>query len=477
MNFISLASGSVSTYSWIIYSSLKEGLILVVSKKEPELELRDLFLDFLKAIAKKAKAEFGSNPKRFQQSKWMVKTGPSRRSSKVFKRDVFDNLSILKAYQTKWMQDSFPEKERLERSLCAYGFTDTTHPYLSLLHNWLQSPDPLAFDEHVVSDLLDEFVDAVLKNRIFTNSRFAIEGLITNSPILLQEGIIIRQITESELWDLGDINNKNQYFSPSSFLNLPDDSWKILEVKLQLDRKNLSRSYSISDIVLAAIRLESSGSFRVIDLGTETNFYSPGRMYGSLNLLQFMGGHAGTCTLDEKQIQHLQESWLNIRQIMESDKHYLRLPAQRLLEGGLRDRPEDSVLDYAIGLERLLTAGVRNELSYRFALRGATALSWEKGHTQSLYNNLKEFYNLRSFIIHGSMHTRNGTSKLISSSDARSIGEDYLRRIWWWFFENGFKEEKDGLDKGTRRIDNHILKNLSHEESCRGSRHEQEIEN
>ena len=161
---------------------------------------------------------------------------------------------------------------------------------------------------------------------------------------------------------------------------------------------------------------------------------------------------------------------------MESDTHYLWLPARRLLEGALRDKPEDAVLDYAIGLESLLTAGKEDELSYRFALRGATTLSWENGQTQYFYNKLRNFYDLRSFIVHGSMRTKKKAPKL-SPSDARSIGEDYLRRIWWWFFENGFKEEKVGLDNGTTEIDNRIIKNLSPEVSCRGSRHEQEIKN
>ena len=158
--------------------------------------------------------------------------------------------------------------------------SDTRQPYLSLVHNWLKSSDPLAFEEYAVSGLLDEFVDAVLKNRIPRKSRFAIDGLtVANSPILLHEGIIIRQVTEDELWDFGDIDSKNLVFSPVNLYGIPSDSWKILEITLQLDHKNLCSSYSILKVVLAAFRLESSGSFRIIDLGTETNFYSPGRMF------------------------------------------------------------------------------------------------------------------------------------------------------------------------------------------------------
>lgn len=407
-------------------------MLLDVLKSKPDQEIRDAFLDFLKAVAKKATNEFGPNPKRLQRSRWMVKTGPSRSSSKIFQREVFDSLNIFTDYKSKWIVESSSEREKLNEILKAYRFTGSIQQLcLSLLHNWLQLPDPLAFEEHSLSPLLDEFVDAVLKNRITIKSRFAIEGLtIANPLILLEKGILIRQVEENELWDLGEINENPTFSLFDYYLNIPDDSWKILEIEMQLDLKNLHKQYKILDIILVALCLEQSGSLRVIDLGTETNFYSPGRMFGSIDRLRFIGGHAGTCALDEKQIRHIQNSWLNIRRIMESDTHYLRLPAQRLLDGILRDRPEDAVLDYAIGLERLLTAGKEDELRHRFALRGATVLFLEKGHMESPFEKqLKQFYDLRSFIVHGSTLNKKKVSKLISPTRARSIGEDYLRQI------------------------------------------------
>lgn len=54
----------------------------------------------------------------------------------------------------------------------------------------------------------------------------------------------------------------------------------------------------------------------------------------------------------------------------------------------------------------------------------------------------------------------------LSPIEASLIGEDYMRKVWWWFFKNGFIDDKDGLQKGTKKINDHILKQLSHEESC-----------
>lgn len=162
-------------------------MFLDILKSKLDQELKDSFLDFLKVVAKKATDEFGPNPKRLQRSRWMVKDGPSRHSSKIFERDVFDSLNIFKAYKSKWVLDSFPEKEKLTEVLKAHGSTNTTQQLcLSLLYNWLQLPDPLAFEEHSLSLLLDEFVDAVLKNRITTKSRFAIEPYYCESTNIVR---------------------------------------------------------------------------------------------------------------------------------------------------------------------------------------------------------------------------------------------------------------------------------------------------
>jgi len=452
---------------------------------EPRQELKKLALDFLKAIAKKATDELGTDKRRIQQSIWTIKTG-STFSSRVFKREIVDHAGILEEYQSKWSHENLFEEQKLKEFLSAHKVPIDERVRYSLLQNWLQLPDPFKFDVPAIANLLDEFANAVSDKIIILKSCYAIEGLIIDSsPILLEEGINIHNIAENELWDFGEI-----YFCHRTYLDLqylPDDSWKILEIQRIKQDQPIHRESTLNAI-LTALRLESSGSFRVIDLGTEFNYFGgfalPGgisslrmaggeyRTFRASNQVQMISGRFGTYTLNNDGIQHLQESWPDIHKIMESDTHYLRMPAQRLIEGGFRDRPEDAIIDYAVGLERLLLWGVEDELSYRFALRGATVLGWKMGRAQSFYNNLKEFYNLRSSIVHGSMRRKSRLK--LNYEDARSIGEDYLRKIWWWFFENGFKEE-DGLARGATEIEVRILRGLGPEESCRGSRYEQEI--
>jgi len=116
------------------------------------------------------------------------------------------------------------------------------------------------------------------------------------------------------------------------------------------------------------------------------------------------------------------------------------------LDGGGRLREDDAIIDYAIGLEALLLKGVNAELSYRFALRGATILAWVSGDTETFFNNLRDFYDVRSNMVHGS-HI-----DLTKLRYARSNGERALREIWWWYLNSA-----GSLPHALNRVDHRIL--------------------
>jgi hypothetical protein len=81
-----------------------------------------------------------------------------------------------------------------------YGFL------MPLLHHWLELPDPFAFEEGAISQVLEEFCGAVVDKSVVTTSRDAILLLdLASGPVLLEEGVSIRPIYESELWEFGDV--------------------------------------------------------------------------------------------------------------------------------------------------------------------------------------------------------------------------------------------------------------------------------
>lgn len=60
---------------------------------------------------------------------------------------------------------------------------------------------------------------------------------------------------------------------------------------------------------------------------------------------------------------------------------------------------EDRILDYSICLESTLLFGMRDELKYRLALRGAKLLG-KHCDPQETFNKLKCLYDIRSKIVH-----------------------------------------------------------------------------
>ncbi len=132
---------------------------------------------------------------------------------------------------------------------------------------------------------------------------------------------------------------------------------------------------------------------------------------------------------------------------MESEGHYLALPARRLLDGAGRERMDDAIVDYSIGLEALLTEAVLGELKYRFSLRGATILSWEQGDKGDWFENLQHFYDARSDIVHG---RRISEEKL---DHYRALGEKALREIWWWYFNSGCSKREDATSLVDSKIE------------------------
>lgn len=65
--------------------------------------------------------------------------------------------------------------------------------------------------------------------------------------------------------------------------------------------------------------------------------------------------------------------------------------------------PSDAIVDYVIALEAVFLQGVRDELRFRFALYGAWFLGTDRTDRQRLFDELKQLYDARSEIVHGSV--------------------------------------------------------------------------
>jgi len=413
--------------------------------------------DYLKAVAKTVESQIGSNPRYTQHSTWMVKTGPTSMSSKPFTREAFDIFRASTVYQLKILHTNPQHQQRLIEALVGAGIErqHVHYGFLSpLVHHWLELEKPFAFDEKQINKLLGEFSAAVLEGLITIKSSDAILqlGLETES-VSLEKGITIRPISISELWEHGSISDFKQFSPrPGPQWDLVGEHWNILEIEIRRKRAPVHPPediQSVRETVLTALTLVSPGHLQIYDLGTRANFGmgSTGTVRIGAGTPKEIGRWGGRFILNKESAQSLKELWPHLRKIIKSKSHYLRIPAQRLVYGGGRFREDDAIIDNAIGLEALLLKNINAELSYRFALRGATILAWNHGVKEEFFTQLQDFYNIRSKIVHG------GQQESAKLRDARSNGEKALREIWWWFFING-----EDLSQALAKVDNAILR-------------------
>ena len=417
--------------------------------------LTEVALDYLRAVAKTLEAQVGRNPRYLQRSEWMVRTSPTSMSGREFTREVFDISKASMAYQTAFLHANPPQQQRLSEALVTAGIDPQETYYLflfPLVHHWLELEDPFSFSGEQISKVLDEFSDAVLKGLILTNSRNAIVMLkLKAEPLSLEKGISIRPISANELWELGDMDNLRRLGSfQSDFLHFISEDWNILDIEIQHKRGRVYPPEVIETVhraALTVLALASPGHIQLYDLGTKSNYGGLGTIRMGRPIPREIGRWGGQYVLDMEVSQRLKDLWPHLRKIIEAERHYLRIPAQRLVDGGGRYREDDAVIDYAIGLEALLLKDITAELSYRFSLRGATILAWDSGKKDKLFKQLRSFYYIRSKIVHGS-HVDSAKLK-----DARSNGERALRDIWWWYFENN-----ESLSRALAKVDKAILK-------------------
>jgi len=418
--------------------------------------LTEAALDYLRALAKMLESQVGRNPRYLQRGKWMVKTGPTSMSSQEFTREAFDIRRASIAYQTEFLHTNPPQQQRLIDALVGAGVErqETHYGFLfPLVHHWLELEKPFAFDEKQINKLLDEFNAAVLEGLIITKSRGAILQLdLEAGPVSLKEGINIRPISNSELWELGGMSDFRWLLAPPwAPYGLVGEHWKILDIEIQRKREPVHPPediQSVREAVFTALALVSPGHLQVYDLGTRANYGmgATGTVRTGAPTPREIGRRGGQFILNEELAQSLKELWPHLHKIIKSKSHYLRIPAQRLLDGGGRMREDDAIIDNTIGLEALLLKDIYAELSYRFALRGATVLAWNHGVKEEFFTQLQDFYDIRSKIVHG------GQQESAKLRDARSNGEKALREIWWWFFNNG-----EDLSRALAKVDKVIL--------------------
>jgi len=116
------------------------------------------------------------------------------------------------------------------------------------------------------------------------------------------------------------------------------------------------------------------------------------------------------------------------------NNNQLRIAGRRLNLCYLRQDEEDAILDATIGLESLLVAGDRNEITHKLALRMAalSTLAKDKKYNRvKVFQDIKDIYSFRSGVAHGDSKKAN-KKREIAINDKETVptvkaATDYLR--------------------------------------------------
>jgi hypothetical protein len=128
----------------------------------------------------------------------------------------------------------------------------------------------------------------------------------------------------------------------------------------------------------------------------------------------------------------------------------LSIALSRFNQAYSRESAEDKIIDLTIALESSLLKGIREELKYRLAIRGACLLA-SSDNPQQTFSLLRRTYDERSQIVHNGSHLSDRSLTSACEEVTRKIIRTYLARI----------ERGESVDTINYDLDSRVVANLS----------------
>lgn len=148
-------------------------------------------------------------------------------------------------------------------------------------------------------------------------------------------------------------------------------------------------------------------------------------------------------TLSSDDCERYLEFWEEIRESLNSPEETYGIALDKFSTSFQRDNENDRLLDSVIALEAIyLKSGEAQEMSFKLSQRGALYLSDNLDKAKDIKQNLRDAYNLRSTLVHGSqttidhefmltLHnlTRKSISKFLKSGDDTENHDKRLNKL------------------------------------------------
>ncbi|MBI4299053.1 MAG: hypothetical protein HY666_04755 [Chloroflexi bacterium] len=289
------------------------------------------------------------------------------------------------------------------------------------------SPDAATIDR-----ICSAFVDDVLSNTIQVTSKYLIESFSAPAEFQLDDHDLFRPIAADDLEQFGAVDHGQMpgfdrpWLSTSHWIcEASDDGPK------DNSAEALNRRFDHIDQILGALNLTAPGrvSCQLLSTSLASPFFGFGHIWSRNTLYSSRSG--GKVVLDDAGVESFKKNYQLVKMVFgEARLERLRLPFRRLRAASFRREDEDKLVDYVIGLERLLASDSPNlEVTFRFRLRGAAILPPYFGDAACRKSFMSKLYGLRSTVVHGGAKA----TEVSEVSEMLPKAEAALRAVFLWF--------------------------------------------
>jgi len=267
----------------------------------------------------------------------------------------------------------------------------------------------LRFNEKIFEEYFEKLRDFFTNDKLQFCAFAPLEGFTTDvNEIRLDTNLRIFKIPTHKLEDL---------LKNSTYMPIPH--FEMLLLRFGIERiyetdkiigeriKNPSDTPSqetgrIFDEVISALRLFKPGTVGYNFIRTEALDWNP-IGGGSIHSGIFTYPYFGEYHLEKNEVPDFKKFF---KEFNKNKPTFLDIPLRYFNYAHIRERPEDKLIDYMIAFESLFIKG-EVELSYRLSLRVAAFLGGNQKEKGRVFNLMREAYNLRSKIVHGSSYSKN----------------------------------------------------------------------
>ena len=271
-----------------------------------------------------------------------------------------------------------------------------------MLRLYFEETGAFALHESLVDRIVEDFVRDVSSDSAWVKDVYLVTDLEAPEEFDLGDEIKFRPISDEDIDAFGRLMH-GVPTRDETWLNLRD--W--ICISEHRGPKNtfdaINRHHDLIEEIAGALTLAKPGiaRFQLLWHGYKSPFYS-GMVIRSTNAIATSrtGEHI---VLSESDTGIFQAIFQDAQKIITGRwKAHLGLPFRRLRLAASRREPEDQIVDFVIGLERLLEGEAEQlETAFRFRLRGAAMLPESFGMLRQRMDLMNDLYALRSKVVRG----------------------------------------------------------------------------